>query len=102
MKSVTEGKIIAEVLAVKNLDAVKLISRLLERRYSKIDGICNVGLNLALRISDFLPIKFDNIHHDRLIIKKIETGKLVNIQFNEKMGHPNLLIISIFNKPVKS
>jgi len=39
---------------------------------------------LALRISDLLLIKFDDIHHDRLLIKESKTGKLVNIQLNQK------------------
>lgn len=43
----------AEVQAVKDLDKVKLISHLLERRYSKqMADVWNIGLNLALRISD--------------------------------------------------
>jgi integrase len=75
----------AEVQAVKDLDKVKLISHLLERRYSKqIADIWNIGLNLALRISDLLSIKFDDIHHDRLLIKESKTGKLANIQLNQK------------------
>ena len=76
----------AEVQARKDLDKVKLISHLLERRYSKqMADIWNVGLNLALRISDLLSIKFDDIHNDRLIIKEeSKTGKLANIQLNKK------------------
>ena len=89
----------AEVQAVKDLDKVKLISHLLERRYSKqMADVWNVGLNLALRISDLLSIKFDDIHQDRLIIKEAKTGKLANIQLNQKalttikqiqIEHPN-------------
>ncbi len=38
----------AEVQAVKDLDKVKLISHLLERRYSKqMADIWNIGLNLV-------------------------------------------------------
>ena len=75
----------AEVHAVKELDKVKLISHLLERRYSKqMADIWNIGLNLALRISDLLSIKFDDIHLDRLIIKEAKTGKIANIQLNQK------------------
>jgi len=75
----------AEVQAVKDLNTVKLISHLLDRRYSKqMADIWNVGLNLALRISDLLSIKFDDIHDDRLIIKEGKTGKLANIQLNQK------------------
>ena len=75
----------AEVQAVKELDKVKLISHLLERRYSKqMADIWNIGLNLALRISDLLSIKFEDIHSERLIIKEMKTGKLANIQLNQK------------------
>ena len=75
----------AEVQAVKDLDKIKLISHLLERRYSKqMADVWNVDLNLALRISDLLSIKFDDIHIGRLIIKEMKTGKLANIQLNQK------------------
>lgn len=75
----------AEVQAVKDLDKVKLISHLLERRYSKqMSDIWNIGLNLALRISDLLSIKFEDIHQDRLIIKEAKTRKIANIQLNQK------------------
>ncbi len=75
----------AEVQAVKELETVKLISHLLERRYSKqMANIWDIGLNLALRISDLLSIKFDDIPGERLIIKEGKTGKLANIQLNQK------------------
>ena len=75
----------AEVQAVKDLDKVKLISYLLEKRYSKqMADIWNIGLNLALRISDLLSIKFSDIHDDRLLINESKTGKLANIQLNNK------------------
>jgi len=75
----------AEVQAVKNLDTVKLISYLLEKRYSKqMADIWNIGLNLALRISDLLAIKFDDIQDDRLYIRESKTGKLANIKLNQK------------------
>jgi len=75
----------AEVQAVKDLDKVKLISYLLEKRYSQqMADIWNIGLNLALRISDLLSIKFDDINDDRLLIHESKTGKLANIQLNNK------------------
>lgn len=74
-----------EVQAVKSLDTVKLISHLLERTYSKqMSDVWNIGLNLALRISDLLSIKFDDIDNDRLLVKESKTGKLANIKLNEK------------------
>lgn len=75
----------SEVQAVKNLDTVKLISHLLERTYSKqMSDVWNIGLNLALRISDLLAIRFEDIHDDRLMVKESKTGKLANIQLNQK------------------
>ena len=75
----------AEVHAVKKLDTVKLISHLLERRYSKqMADIWNIGLNLALRISDLLAIKFEDIQEDRLYIRESKTGKVANIKLNQK------------------
>ncbi|WP_137297474.1 tyrosine-type recombinase/integrase [Psychromonas sp. SP041] len=75
----------SEVQAVKNLDTVKLISHLLERTYSKqMSDVWNIGLNLALRISDLLAIRFEDIHDDRLRVKESKTGKLANIKLNQK------------------
>ena len=75
----------AEVQAVKNLDTVKLISYLLKRTYGQqIADVWDVGLNLALRISDLLSIKFENIEHDRLLLVEGKTSKLATIKLNEK------------------
>ena len=75
----------AEVQAVKSLDTVKLISHLLERTYSKqMSDVWNIGLNLALRISDLLSIKFDDINNERLVVHESKTGKLANIKLNQK------------------
>jgi integrase len=76
----------AEVEAVKELDSIKLISHLLEIRCSKqMSDIWNIGLNLALRISDLLSIKFSDIQGGRLVIKESKTGKLANIKLNDKV-----------------
>lgn len=76
----------AEVQAVKKLDTVKLISHLLEIRCSKqMSDIWNIGLNLALRISDLLSIKFSDIKNDRLLIKESKTGKFASIKLNQKV-----------------
>jgi integrase len=75
----------AEVQAVKKLDNVKLIGYLLEKHHSKqMSDIWNIGLNLALRISDLLSIKFDDIKDNRLVIVESKTRKVANIQLNEK------------------
>lgn len=75
----------AEVQAVKSLDTVKLISYLLERQFSRqMADIWNVGLNLALRISDLLSIKFSDIDGDRLVLRETKTGKSASIKLNQK------------------
>lgn len=74
-----------EVHAVTDMDTVRLISHLLEKRYSKqMSDIWNIGLNLALRISDLLSIKFDDIQDGRLLIKEQKTGKMASIKLNVK------------------
>lgn len=75
----------AEVHAIKELDKVKLISHLLEIRCSKqMSQIWNIGINLALRISDLLSIKFTDINDGRLIINEGKTGKRAEIKLNNK------------------
>ncbi|GLQ33003.1 site-specific integrase [Litoribrevibacter albus] len=82
----------SEVDAVKDLDTVRLIGLLLERRFSKqVSDVWHIGLNLALRISDLLSIRFEDISDDRLIIREGKTGKTANIQLNPKA-------ISIINR----
>lgn len=75
----------SEVQAVKDQDTVKLISYLLEKQFSQqLADVWNIGLNLALRISDLLSIKFSDIQSDRLIIRESKTGKIANIKLNHK------------------
>ena len=75
----------AEVQAVKQADTIKLISHLLEIRFSKqMADVWSIGLNLALRISDLLSIKFSDIEGDRLILREAKTNKIANIQVNPK------------------
>jgi integrase len=75
----------AEVEAIKDLDKVRLISHLLEVRHSKqMSDIWNIGLNLALRISDLLSIKFTDIRDGRLIVFEGKTGKRAEIKLNSK------------------
>ena len=75
----------AEVHAVKSLDAIKLIAHLLEVRCSKqMSDVWAVGLNLALRISDLLSVKFSDIENDRLVLRESKTGKIASIVLNNK------------------
>lgn len=74
-----------EVEAVKNRDTIKLISYLLERHFGQqMADVWNIGLNLALRISDLLAIKFSDIDGDRLTIIEQKTGKRASIKLNPK------------------
>lgn len=74
-----------EVEAVKNRDTIKLSSYLLERHFGQqMTDVWNIGLNLALRISDLLAIKFSDIQGDRLSIIEQKTGKPANIRLNDK------------------
>lgn len=76
----------AEVEAIKDLDKVKLISHLLEIRCSRqMADIWGVGLNMALRISDLLSIKFSDINDDRLVLIEGKTGKRAEIKLNNKV-----------------
>lgn len=71
----------AEVQAIKNDDTIRLIGHLLSIRcHPQMADVWNIGLNLALRISDLLSIRFEDIHGDRLIIRESKTGKLANWQ----------------------
>ncbi len=59
-----------EVHAVKDLDTVRLISHLLKIRFSpQVADVWDVGLNLALRISDLLAIRQMDIQGNRLYLK---------------------------------
>ena len=75
----------AEVQAVKDDDTIRLVGHLLSIRCNpQMADVWHIGLNLALRISDLLSIRFEDIHGDRLIIRESKTGKLANIQLNTK------------------
>ena len=75
----------SEVEAIKDPQTIALITRLLELRFGQpMADVWALGLNLALRISDLLAIRFEHIHGDRLIIIESKTGKLANIALNER------------------
>lgn len=75
----------AEVHAIKQRETVGRIGELLQQQFGQqMSDIWNVGLNLALRISDLLSVRFTNIENDRLILTESKTGKTANIQLNDK------------------
>ncbi len=76
----------SEVDAIKEPDTITLISHLLKLRCSQqMADVWDVGVNLALRISDLLAIKFSDISNDRLILKEGKTKKIANIKLNAKV-----------------
>ena len=63
--------------AIKDNDTIRLIGHLLGVHCNPpMADVWNIGLNLALRISDLLSICFVDINGDRLIIRESKTGKL--------------------------
>lgn len=75
----------AEVQAVKDSDTIRLIGHLLNRRHSQqMADIWNIGINLALRISDLLAIRFKDINDGRLLLREQKTGKQASIPLNQK------------------
>lgn len=74
-----------EVRAVKEPDTIKLISHLLKIRHSQqMADIWDIGINLALRISDLLSVRFHDIEGSRLNLRESKTGKRASIQLNAK------------------
>ncbi|TKF78089.1 site-specific integrase [Vibrio kanaloae] len=75
----------AEVQAIKDDDTIRMVGHLLSIRcHPQMADVWHIGLNLALRISDLLSIRFEDIHGDRVIIRESKTGKFANIQLNTK------------------
>jgi integrase len=72
-----------EVAAVKDIDIVKIIPKLLLKHHSQqLADVWTLGVNLALRISDLLGIRMSDIQAGRLTIKEGKTGKLASIHLN--------------------
>ena len=77
-----------KVDAIKNKNEIETIKRLLKKDYGQIYyDIFSVGLNVALRISDLLNIKFSDIDFDnqKLIIKEKKTKKTRIIKLNDEV-----------------
>lgn len=76
---------IKSVEAVKEIKKVSYIGDKLEMEYGKqLSDVWNLGLQLALRITDLLSIKFTDIKQGKLYITEGKTGKLAEIQLNPK------------------
>lgn len=75
----------AKVEVIKDLRKVRIISQLLEVRCSKqMADIWNFGLNVALRISDLLSIRFSDVNGEKLSLISGSTGKVTEIRLNRK------------------
>ena len=75
----------AEVHAVKSKDTISLISHLLEMRFSKqMSLVWQLGINLGLRISDLLSVRFTDIKEDRLVLIESKTNKQASIMLNDR------------------
>ena len=85
-------------LSVSEIDRVK---QMLDKRYPSIYGdVFRVGINLSLRISDLLRIKYSDLDlkNNTLILKEMKTGKTKEIRLNNaalsvilkrRAEHPN-------------
>ena len=72
-----------EVSAVKDVETIRDISRYLVKHFSQREAdIWNFGINTALRISDLLNIRFDDIQGDTITLKEAKTGKTRKITLN--------------------
>ena len=75
----------SEVSAIKDIETIKLVSLLLKKRYGQqMADVWDLGLNLALRISDLLSIQFSHISGNRLTVRESKTGKHATILLNPK------------------
>ena len=73
-----------EVEAVKDLDMIKTIELVLTDQYGTLYGdIWKVGINTALRITDLLSVRYDQLEDESLIITEQKTGKTRSITLNK-------------------
>ncbi len=74
-----------EVEAVKNIDDVRTISRFLLKHNGQVFAdVWDMGLQLALRISDLLSLTYDDVKNGEVVIREGKTGKVAKIPLNSK------------------
>ena len=74
-----------EVDAVKDIENIKLVSHLLTKHHNQqFADVWNLGINLALRISDMLDLEFKNLAESHVTIIEKKTKKLRTIKLNDK------------------
>ena len=70
----------SEVFAVKEKSEIETIGKILNKQHGRIySDIWHIGINMALRITDMLSIKYDDvIGNDHLTIKEQKTRHVKN------------------------
>ena len=95
--------------AITSIEDIATIKRYLSRHYPQIGQVFRLGINVALRITDLLNIKFSDIDsNDILRAKEGKTGKVRVIKLNSaareviseiKETHPNAIYLFQSNSP---
>ncbi len=71
------------VEAVKTIEEVKVIEKLLRENGTDMAAdIWSIGINMALRITDLLSIRYDQVTKDSFEIKEGKTGKYRKVVVN--------------------
>lgn len=72
-----------EVKAVKSKDTIQDITHLLSKHYSQREAdVWVIGINLALRITDLLGLKYSDLTSGVLVLNEGKTGKKRRIMLN--------------------
>ena len=81
-----------EVEAVKTKEEIVMVERLLRTHHSDLYGdIWRIGVNLSLRISDLLAIRFDDLDMDiRAIHTRLELGQVLAVDSQLHCGRLRL------------
>lgn len=71
-----------EVKYLKRGDLKKIREYLKKKNKIQLLGFVNIGVNVALRISDLRDLRFEEVINGKLVIKEKKTGKRRNIALN--------------------
>jgi len=72
------------VQAVRNKKDIQRVTDLLQRKSVLLGDVWQIGLQLALRISDLLSLKYDDLDGSYITIAEGKTGKTRTIKLNRK------------------
>lgn len=74
-----------EVMAIKNKSDIEKVSNFLSKHYSEVvSDAWSFGLQVSLRVSDLLAIKFTDVENGVLKVTAQKTDKTQRIQLNKK------------------